>query len=106
MTEVFYWTGAIVWLLIAAILLFIVLCGVFQLWCRDISPSIRNISFALFGKGWRYRHLSYYKLWNGIINKPSMRRHLKRRNNHFSRFAWIKLIREARREDKIQRNIK
>lgn len=103
--KLFFWSGAVVWLLIATILLSVFLQGLFYFWRREISPSIENISFALFGKGWRYRHLTYYKLWDGILNKPSTRRRLKRRHNHFSRFAWCRLIREARREDKINRQI-
>lgn len=105
MDRMFYWTGIVVWVFIASILLSVLFSAIVQLWRREISPSIENISFALFGKGWRYRYLTYYKLWDGILNKPSTRRRLKRRHNHFSRFAWRRLIREARREDKINRQI-
>ena len=106
MDKIFYWTGIVVWVFIASILLAVIFSAIVQFWCREISPSIDNISFALFGKGWRYRHLTYYKLWDGILNKSSTRRRLKRRHNHFSRFAWRRLIREARQEDKKNRQIK
>ena len=106
MDKIFYWTGIVVWVFIASILLAVIFSAIVQFWCREILPSIENISFALFGKGWRYRYLTYYKLWDGILNKPSTRRRLKRRHNHFSRFAWRRLIREARQEDKKNRQIK
>lgn len=99
MSSLFYYTGVVVWLLMGFIIFCVLFIAFCVLWDRDISPSLENLRFAVFGKPWREK-CSYYQLWNGMANWHY--RYYKRGsgNKHFARCAMRRLIKEARRESK------
>ncbi len=98
MSILMYWTGVVVWTFVIVLLLAFTLLYLSYFWNKTLRPCCRNLSFAFFGKGRQYKGISYYQLWDGIINKPYVRRTMKRRHHHYSRLVWRKLILEARRE--------
>ena len=65
MSSLFYYTGILVW--IALCLVFVCCLSVvfWTLWDREISPSLGNLRFAVFGKP-RTEKCSYYQLWKGM----------------------------------------
>lgn len=96
--SLFFWTGVVVWCIIAAVAIIVASLALFQLWDRTVSPSLENLRFAIFGKGYSNKGITYYKLWSG---KPRhsyryMAKGSGRRN--FGRLALKRLVREARRE--------
>lgn len=99
MSSLFYYTGVVVWVIIGFIAVSVFFVVFWTLWDRDISPSLANLRFAVFGKPWSER-CSYYQLWRGMP-KWHYRYYKKGRGNkHFARCAMRRLIREARRESK------
>lgn len=99
MSELFYYTGAVVWLFIGVCILSFLTIAARDLWRRDVLPSLFNLRFSLFGKP-KGEKRSYYELWCGL--SPWSYRYYIRGNGrgHFSRCAMKRLIREARKETK------
>ena len=96
--SLFFWSGVVVWCVIAAGAIIVACLAFFQLWDRTVSPSLGNLRFAIFGKGYRNKGISYYKLWS---SKPKyIYRHVARGagRRNFGRLAMKRLVREARRE--------
>lgn len=93
----FYWTGVVFWLTIGTVisgLLFIAFCYWYD---REISPSLGNLRFAIFGKPWNEK-TSYYKLWAGKAKWHYRYYTRGRGNRHFARLAMKRLVYEARKE--------
>ena len=99
MSSLFYYTGVVVWVIIGFIAVSVFFVIFWTLWDREISPSLGNLRFAVFGKSWKEK-CSYYQLWEGMA-KWHYRYYMKGRGSkHFARCAMRWLIREARRESK------
>lgn len=96
--NIFYWTGVVAWMIIAAILLVFLMLAMVEFWRREAGPSLQNLRLAFFGKG-RLK-MTYYEMWCQVYQNRSLRRHLKKRHNHFSRLAYWRVVREARRESR------
>lgn len=96
--SILYYTGAAVWVILAALLLLVVLLMFRQLWDRNIRPSLGNLFFALFGK--RRLKLSYYDKWRQIYEKPGLRKFWKKHHNNFGRLAYKRLVYEAYKESR------
>ena len=98
---VFFWTGAAVWIVIIGIVIGIACLAVSQWWNRKGSISAGNILFGLFGPVF-YRHFDCYKAWDRISHTPALHRDCLRRHNNFRRFAYKRLVWEARRQKNRQ----
>ena len=94
---VIYWTGACVWLMIAAVTAGIACLAVSQWWQRHGAALAGNIIFGLFAPV-THREIDYYAEWDRIAHIPSLHRYCLRRNNNCKRFAYKRLVREARRQ--------
>ena len=53
MSSLFYYTGVVVWVIIGFIAICVFFVIFWTLWDRDISPSLANLRFAVFGKPWQ-----------------------------------------------------
>ena len=98
----FYWSGVVVWFFISTLFL-LFLCLVFlQLWSRIFRPCMENLCFAIFGKGYRNKDISYYKLWSGMARTRNLYRyHAKGQGRkNFGRLALKRLVCEARKESR------
>ncbi len=94
--ELFYWIGAVAWVMILTKLLFCIFGYlIVPCWNRNIRPSIFNFRFGLTGKP--NLKMSYYDRWNMIYHRPGLH-HFWRRRENFRRFAYKRLVREARKE--------
>ncbi len=97
MGQIFYWTGVVFWSavgILAVVLLFIAL---YYWYDREISPSLGNLRFAIFGKSWNEK-TTYYKLWSGMAKWHYRYYTRGRGNKHFARLAMKRLLYEARKE--------
>ena len=95
--NVFYWTGVAVWLFGATVLLAVLAEGFFQLLHRNIVPSFHNLRFAVFPSP-LWKDMTYYDRWKFISSRSGLRNYYRRRHNNYSRQAYRRLVREARRE--------
>lgn len=50
MSSLFHYTGVVVWVIIGFIAVSVFFVVFWTLWDRDISPSLANLRFAVFGK--------------------------------------------------------
>lgn len=80
-------------------LLGIIFLAFTQFWRRSIIPSVYHLHFAIFAPLPR-KYANYYDCWKFYYEHPGLRKHWKKRHNNFSRLAYKRLVREARREDK------
>lgn len=62
MEQIFYWTGVVFWFSIVTVFLGLISLALYYWYDRKISPSLRNLRFAIFGKR-RNEQATYYKLW-------------------------------------------
>lgn len=103
MNSLFYYTGLVVWVFIGFGVLCILYICFLTLWDRNISPSLKNIRFALFGKPW-CENCTYYQLWSGMAKWHYRYYTRGNGNRYFARWAIKRLIMEARKESKRTRD--
>ena len=101
--SIIYWTGAMVWIFISAILLALFVLAMEQFWNRTLSVSLENIRFGLFGSSKKGFH--YYERWDMIYHRPGLHRHWTKKHHNYSRFAYKRLVREARKESLLHQKV-
>lgn len=97
MEQIFYWTGVVFWFSIGTLFLGFISLALYYWYDRKISPSLRNLRFAIFGKR-RNEQATYYKLWT--VHPKWFYRYCTRGRGkcHFARLAMKRLVYEARKE--------
>lgn len=89
----FYFTGFIVWCLLATVILLLAGIAVHTYWLRELKPSLEYLCFAVTGRPYWSEGKSCYEYWRVVS-----RSHPRKNGKFFFRCAYRRLVYEARKE--------
>ena len=100
--KIIYYTGWCVWYTGAICIMAVAVPLVYHFILKPIGNSLTNLRFYFFGKReWKNKYL---ELWQDhFAHKSGIRKHWKERK-HFRRLAYIRLLKEARKEIHAKHN--
>ena len=95
--QILYYTGGIVWTIIAIIVSFMIVLFMYENVLKPFWHGLWNLTFFLFGKKLP-EGMTYLELWQKkYAHRSGVREHWKSWAC-FRRLAYIKILREARKE--------
>lgn len=102
--NIIYYTGWCVWIAGAICLIAVLIPLVYQFILKPLAWSTFNLWFYFFGKKSWERKNSYLELWQKKYAHCSGVREYYKSWRHFRRLAYIRILKEARKEIHAKHN--